>query len=77
MKTEHSLAQLCAALNVKRSGYHAWEQAALSPHERTDAELLPKSAPCMRSTRVATERRASSRNWPNKGPGMVVNALRA
>jgi putative transposase len=42
MKTEHSLAQLCAALAVKRSGYHAWEQAALSPHERTDAELLPK-----------------------------------
>lgn len=42
MKTEHSLAQLCAALDVKRSGYHAWEKAAPSQHERTDAELLPK-----------------------------------
>lgn len=42
MKTEHSLAQRCAALEVKRSGYHAWEQAAPSPHERTDAELRPK-----------------------------------
>ena len=42
MKAEHSLAQLCAALDVKRSGYHAWEQAAPSQHARTDAELLPK-----------------------------------
>ena len=42
MKTEHSLAQLCAAFDVKRSGYYAWIKAAASEHERTDAELLRK-----------------------------------
>jgi putative transposase len=42
MKTEHSLAQLCATLDVTRSGYHAWIQAETSPRERTDATLLPK-----------------------------------
>lgn len=42
MKAEHSLAQLCAAFDVKRSGYHAWIQAAASARERTDAQLLPQ-----------------------------------
>jgi transposase InsO family protein len=42
MKTEHSLAQLCAALDVTRGGYHAWVQAEASQRERTDATLLPK-----------------------------------
>ena len=42
MKPEHSLAQLCAALDVTRSGYHAWAQAEASPHACTDAVLLPK-----------------------------------
>jgi hypothetical protein len=42
MKTEYSLAQLCAALDVTRGGYHAWAQAEASPRERTEAILLPK-----------------------------------
>ena len=42
MKTEHSLAQLCAAFAVKRSGYHAWVQAGASLRARTNAALLPK-----------------------------------
>jgi len=42
MKSEHSLAQLCAAFAVKRSGYHAWAKAEASAHERADAQLLPK-----------------------------------
>lgn len=42
MKPEHSLAQLCAALDVKRSGYHAWAKAEASERERTDARLLVK-----------------------------------
>jgi transposase InsO family protein len=42
MKPEHSLAQLCAALEVKRSGYHAWVKAQASQRERTDAALLQK-----------------------------------
>jgi transposase InsO family protein len=42
MKAEHSLAQLCAAFAVKRSGYHAWVQAGASLRARTDAALLPK-----------------------------------
>ena len=27
MKAEHSLAQLCVAFDVKRSGYQAWAKA--------------------------------------------------
>jgi transposase InsO family protein len=42
MKAEHTLAQLCAAFEVKRSGYHAWTKAGASPRERTDAQLLPR-----------------------------------
>ena len=42
MKAEHSLAQLCAAFEVKRSGHHAWVQAGASLRARTDAALLPK-----------------------------------
>jgi transposase InsO family protein len=39
MKAEHALTDLCAAFAVKRSGYHAWVQAAASDRERTDAAL--------------------------------------
>lgn len=39
MKAEHSLAQLCAALGVTRSGYHAWEQAEPSARAQADAVL--------------------------------------
>ena len=42
MSAEHELATLCAALDVTRSGYHAWLQAGASPHEQTDARLRPK-----------------------------------
>jgi transposase InsO family protein len=42
MKAEHTLSQLCAAFEVKRSGYHAWTKAGASQRERTDAQLLPK-----------------------------------
>jgi transposase InsO family protein len=39
MKAEHSLSQLCAALEVTRSGYHAWEQAEPSARAQADAVL--------------------------------------
>ena len=39
MKAEHSLAQLCAAGDVTRSGSHAWEQAEPSPRAQADAAL--------------------------------------
>ncbi len=39
MKTEHSLAQLCAAFDVTRSGYHAWESAEPSARAQADAAL--------------------------------------
>jgi transposase InsO family protein len=42
MKTEHTLAQLCAAFDVKRSGYHAWVKAGASARARADAALRPK-----------------------------------
>lgn len=40
MKAEHSLAQLCAAFEVTRSGYHAWEKAGPSARAQADAELV-------------------------------------
>ena len=40
MKTQHSIAQLCAALEVTRSGYHAWQAAEPSPRQTADPMLL-------------------------------------
>ena len=42
MKADYSLSQLCAALDVKRSGYHAWVTAGASQRERTDDVLRAK-----------------------------------
>lgn len=42
MKAEHSLSQLCAAFDVKRSGYHAWVKAEASQRACTDAVLREK-----------------------------------
>jgi len=39
MKTDHTLAALCAALHVTRSGSHAWERRAPSLRAQTDAQL--------------------------------------
>lgn len=39
MKAEHSLAQLCAAFDVTRSGYQAWEPAEPSARAQADAVL--------------------------------------
>lgn len=39
MKSNHSLAALCAAFDVTRSGYHAWEHREPSLRARTDAQL--------------------------------------
>ena len=39
MKTHHSLAALCAALDVTRAGYHAWVQRPPSVRAQVDADL--------------------------------------
>lgn len=39
MKTDHSLAALCAAFAVTRSGYHAWQHRAPSSRAQADAQL--------------------------------------
>jgi transposase InsO family protein len=39
MKSEHSIAQLCAALGVPRSGYHAWVTAGPSARQQADTHL--------------------------------------
>lgn len=44
MKDQHSLAQLCAALDVTRSGYHTWTKAEPSPRAQTDAQLRERIA---------------------------------
>lgn len=43
MKTlldQYSLHELCAALDVARSGYQAWDQRGISRREQADAQLL-------------------------------------
>jgi transposase InsO family protein len=40
MKAQHPVAQLCAALDVTRSGYHAWKAAPPSARAAADAALL-------------------------------------
>jgi transposase InsO family protein len=39
MKADHSLAALCAALDVTRAGYHAWVQRPPSVRAQTDTTL--------------------------------------
>lgn len=40
MKTQHPIAQLCAAFDVTRSGYHAWQAAPPSARAIADTALL-------------------------------------
>lgn len=42
LEAQHSLADLCAALGVSRSGYHAWKSRPPSARQRTD-EMLSQS----------------------------------
>lgn len=42
MSTEHPIAQLCAALEVTRSGYHAWVGSSPSARAQADAALRPQ-----------------------------------
>ena len=39
LETQYLIADLCAALEVSRSGYHAWKVRAPSARAGTDAEL--------------------------------------
>jgi transposase InsO family protein len=40
MEDEHDILELCAALGVSRSGYHAWKTRAPSARARANASLL-------------------------------------
>ena len=41
MQEEHSIAELCEALTVSRSGYHAWVARAPGPRAQANAALWP------------------------------------
>lgn len=41
MLPDYPIAQLCAALAVQRSGYHAWAARQPGPRAQADADLLP------------------------------------
>lgn len=41
MQVEYPLADLCAALNVTRSGYHAWASRTPGARAQADAALMP------------------------------------
>ncbi len=51
MQNEHSIAALCAALRVTRSGYHAWAERAPGPRTQADAALLPLITQAHRESR--------------------------
>ena len=51
MNTEHSIAALCAALEVTPAGYHAWARAEPGGRERADAELAEQIAAVHRAHR--------------------------
>jgi putative transposase len=42
MTAEHTVAQLCAALGVTRSGYHAWLKAEPGKRQREDLDLTER-----------------------------------
>jgi transposase InsO family protein len=42
MSAEHAIVQLCATLEVRASGYHAWRKAPPSTRQQQDATLLPR-----------------------------------
>ena len=44
MRSEHAITQLCAALEVTRSGYHHWQQSAPSGRAVADAALSQQVA---------------------------------
>lgn len=41
MRTEYSIADLCTALQVTRSGYHGWAAGPSGPRAQANAALLP------------------------------------
>lgn len=51
MQTEYSIAELCAALRVTRSGYHAWVDRAPGPRAQADVALLPLITQAHRESR--------------------------
>jgi putative transposase len=51
MQHEYSIAELCAALRVTRSGYHAWAERAPGVRAQADAALLPLITQAHRESR--------------------------
>lgn len=51
MQNEYSIADLCLALQVTRSGYHAWAARAPGPRAQADAALLPLIAQAHQESR--------------------------
>ena len=51
MQPEHSVAELCATLNVTHSGYHAWASRAPGKRAQANATLLPLIAQAHQESR--------------------------
>lgn len=62
MQHEYPIAQLCAALQVTRSGYHAWAERTPGVRAQADAALLPLIAQAHRESRQ-TYGRLRIRHW--------------
>ena len=51
MQPEHSIAELCATLNVTRSGFHAWASRPSGKRAQANATLLPLIAQAHQESR--------------------------
>jgi hypothetical protein len=51
MQDQYSIAELCTALQVTRSGYHAWVARPPGPRAQADAALLPMITQAHRESR--------------------------
>jgi transposase InsO family protein len=51
VKNQYSIGELCQALEVSRSGYHAWANGTRGKRERSDAQLVPVMRQCFEQSR--------------------------
>ena len=76
MQSNYSIAELCAALCVTRSGYHAWAERAPGVRAQANATLLPLITQAHRESRQ-TYGSPRILNWLQQRGQRVHKELRA
>jgi hypothetical protein len=75
MQGEHSIAELCAALRVTRSGYHAWAARLPSRRAHGNAELLALIRQARAASRLYGSPRVTRWLWERAVPGQAQPGL--